>query len=158
MNHPYHLPELEYEMANITFNVALGQAAALAALPKASDALILIPLEASGLETDAVLKDKDTFADVVSGTTNEQTTIGRKPLSSITVTVNDTLDRVEIDAADVSWTSPTGNPIGAMVIVYDPDNTTGTDADLIPVTKADVLWTPDGTTFTLAIADFFRAS
>jgi hypothetical protein len=145
-------------MANITFNAALGRAAALAALPAASDALILIPLETSGLETDAVLKDKDTFADVVSGTTNEQTSVGRKTLSSITVTVNDSLDRVEIDAADVSWTSPTGNAIGAMVVCYDPDSTTGTDADLIPVTKADVSWTPDGTTFTLAIADFFRAS
>lgn len=145
-------------MAQLTFNVALGRAAALAALPAASDALILIPLEASGLEADSVLKDKDTFADVVSGTTNEQTTVGRKTLTGITVTVNDTLDRVEIDAADVSWTSPTGNPIGAMVVCYDPDNSTGTDADLIPVTKADVTWSPDGTTFTLAIADFFRAS
>lgn len=144
-------------MATITFNVALGRAASLAALPAASDALILIPLESSGLEADSVLKDKDTFADVVSGTTNEAAA-GRKTLTGIAVTVNDTLDRVEIDAADVTWTSPTGNPVGAMVVCYDPDSTTGTDADLIPVTKADVLWTPDGTTFTLAIADFFRAS
>ena len=144
-------------MAVLTFNVALGRAAALAALPAASDALILIPLESSGLETDAVLKDKDTFADVVSGTTNEAAA-GRKTLTGITVTVNDTLDRVEIDAADVTWTSPTGNPVGALVICYDPDNTTGTDADLIPVTKADATWSPDGTTFTLNIADFFRAS
>jgi ABC-type transport system substrate-binding protein len=145
-------------MATITFNVALGRAAALAALPAASDALILIPLESSGLEADSVLKDKDDFAAVVAGTTNEQTTVGRKTLSSVTVTVNDTLDRVEIDAADVVWTSPTGNAIGAMVVVYDPDSGTGTDADLIPVTKADVTWSPDGTTFTLAISDFFRAS
>ena len=144
-------------MAVLTFNVALGRAAAMAALPAASDALILIPLESSGLETDAVLKDKDTFADVVSGTTNEAAA-GRKTLTGITVTVNDTLDRVEIDAADVTWTSPTGNPVGAMVVCYDPDSTTGTDADLIPVTKADATWSPDGTTFTLNIADFFRAS
>lgn len=145
-------------MANITFNVALGRAASLAALPAASDALILIPLESSGLETDAVLRDKDTFADVVSGTTNEQTTVGRKTLASVTVTVNDTNDRVEIDAADVTWTSPTGNAVGAMVVCYDPDTGTGTDADLIPITKADVSWTPDGNNFTLTIADFFRAS
>jgi len=145
-------------MANITFNVALGRAASLAALPAASDALILIPLEASGLEADAVLRDKDTFADVVSGTTNEQTSVGRKTLTGVTVTVNDTADRVEIDAADVTWTSPTGNAVGAMVVCYDPDSTGGTDADLIPVTKADVTWSPDGTTFTLAVADFFRAS
>ncbi|NUS55528.1 MAG: hypothetical protein HOV66_11820 [Streptomycetaceae bacterium] len=145
-------------MANFTFNVALGRAAALALLPAASDALILIPLEASGLEADSVLKDKDTLADVVAGTTNEQTTVGRKTLTGITVTVNDALDRVEIDAADVTYTSPTGNPIGAMVVAYDPDSGTGTDADLIPITKADVNWTPDGTTFTLAINDLFRAS
>lgn len=145
-------------MANITFNVALGRAASLAALPAASDALILVPLEASGLETDAVLRDKDTLADVVAGTTNEQTTVGRKTLTGVTVTVNDTADRVEIDAADVTWTSPTGNAIGAMVICYDPDTGTGTDADLIPITKADVTWTPDGSNYTLAIADFFRAN
>ncbi|SOD80117.1 hypothetical protein SAMN06272781_6876 [Streptomyces sp. 1222.2] len=145
-------------MANITFNVALGRAASLAALPATSDALILVPLEASGLESDAVLRDKDTLADVVSGTTNEQTTVGRKTLTGVTVTVDDTNDRVNIDASDVTWTAPTGNVIGAMVICYDPDSTGGTDADLIPVTKADVVWTPDGNNFTLAIADFFRAS
>jgi hypothetical protein len=65
---------------------------------------------------------------------------------------------VEIDAADVTWTSPTGNAVGAMVVCYDPDTGTGTDADLIPITKADVSWTPDGNNFTLTIADFFRAS
>ncbi|MFM9589880.1 hypothetical protein ACKI1J_14845 [Streptomyces scabiei] len=145
-------------MANITFNVALGRAAALAALPAASDALILVPLEASGLESDAVLRDKDTLADLVAGTTNEQTTVGRKTLTGVTVTVDDTADRVNIDAADVTWTAPTGNAVGAVVICYDPDATGGTDADLIPVTKADVAWTPDGNNFTLTIADFFRAS
>ena len=145
-------------MSNITFNVALGRAASLAALPAASDALILVPLESSGLETDAVLRDKDTLADVVSGTTNEQTTIGRKTLTSVTVTVNDTNDRVEVDAADVTWTSPTGSAVGAMVVCYDPDSTGGTDADLIPIVKADIAWTPDGNNFTLSIADFFRAS
>jgi hypothetical protein len=44
------------------------------------------------------------------------------------------------------------------VICYDPDTTTGTDADLIPLTKHDLTWTPDGNNFTLSIADFFRAS
>jgi hypothetical protein len=145
-------------MANITFNVALGRAASLAALPVASDALILVPLEASGLESDALLRDKDTLADALAGTTNEQTTVGRKTLAGVTVTVDDTNDRVNIDASDVTWTAPTGNPIGAMVICYDPDSTGGTDADLIPVTKADVAWTPDGNNFTLSISDFFRAS
>lgn len=145
-------------MASIVFNVALGRVASLAALPAANDGLVLVPLEASGLETDAVLRDKDTLADVVAGTTNEQTSVGRKALAGVTVTVNDTNDRVEVDATDVTWTSPTGNAIGAVVICYDPDTTTGTDADLVPLTKHDVAWTPDGNAFTLSIADFYRAS
>ena len=145
-------------MANITFNVALGRVAHYASLPAANDGLVLIALESSGLETDAVLRDKDTFADIVSGTTNEQTTVGRKPLSGVTVTVDDTNDRVNIDAADIAWTAPTGNAVGAAVICYDPDTTSGTDADLIPLTKHDLSWTPDGNNFSLTIADFCRIS
>jgi hypothetical protein len=145
-------------MATIVFNIALSRVGYYASLPAANDGLVLIALESSGLENDSVLRDKDTFADLVAGTTNEQTTVGRKPLASVTVTVNDTADRVDLDAADVTWTSPTGNPIGALVICYDPDTTTGTDADLIPLTKHDLTWTPDGNAFTLTIADFYRAS
>lgn len=145
-------------MANLVFNRALGMVSYYASLPAANDGLVLVPLESSGLETDAVLRDKDDLAAVVAGTTNEQTTVGRKTLASVTVTVDDTNDRVAIDAADVTWTSPTGNAIGAVVICYDPDTTTGTDADLIPLTKHDVTWTPDGNNFALTISDFFRAS
>jgi len=145
-------------MANIVFNIALGRLANYTSLPAANDALILVPLEASGLETDAVLRDKDDLAAVVAGTTNEQTTVGRKTLASVTDTVDDTNDRVALDAADVTWTSPTGNAIGAVVICYDPDTTGGTDADLIPLTKHDLAWTPDGNSFTLTISDFARVS
>jgi hypothetical protein len=145
-------------MANIVFNRALGMVAYYASLPAANDGLVLVALEASGLESDAVLRDKDTLADVVAGTTNEQTTVGRKTLSGVTVTVDDTNDRVAVDAADVTWTAPTGNPVGAVVICYDPDTTTGTDADLIPLTKHDLTWTPDGSNFTLSISDFYRST
>jgi hypothetical protein len=145
-------------MANIVFNIALGRLAYYASLPAANDGLVLIALESSGLEADSVLRDKDDFAAVVAGTTNEQTTVGRKALASVTVTVDDTNDRIALDASDVTWTSPTGNAIGAVVICYDPDTTTGTDSDLIPLTKHDVTWTPDGNSFTLTIPDFVRSS
>ncbi|WP_326779756.1 hypothetical protein OG481_02340 [Streptomyces longwoodensis] len=146
-------------MATIVFNIVLGKVASLAALPAANDALILIPLEASGLEADAVLRDKDDFAAVVAGSTNEQTTVGRKVLAGVAVTVDDTNDRVSISATNVTWSSPTGNPVGAVVICYDPDTTGGTDADLIPLTKHDLTWTPDGNAFTLNVSgDFYRAT
>ena len=145
-------------MANLVFNVSLGRLAYYTSLPAANDALVMVPLESSGLETDAVLRDKTDLASLVAGTTNEQTTVGRKTLASVTVTVDNTNDRVALDAADVTWTAPTGNAVGAVVICYDPDTTTGTDADLIPLTKHDLSWTPDGNNFTLTIADFARAS
>lgn len=145
-------------MAHIVFNIALGRVASLAALPAANDALVLVPLEATGLVNDATMRDYDTLADLLAGASNEQTTVGRKTLASTSVTVNDSSDRVEADAADITWTTPTGSAVGAVVICYDPDTTTGTDADLVPLTKHDLSWTPDGNNFSLAVADFFRAS
>lgn len=145
-------------MANIVFNVALGRLAHYASLPAASDALVAIPLEAAGLETDAVLRDKDTLADVLTGATNEQTTMGRKVLTSVTVTVDDTNDRLSVDSADITWTAASGNPVGALVICYDPDTGAGTDADLIPLLKLDCALTPDGTDFTAVVTDLVRVT
>ncbi|MGW8719678.1 hypothetical protein ACWGNR_10255 [Streptomyces althioticus] len=145
-------------MANIVFNQALGRLAYYASLPATNDALIMVPLEATGLVDDATMRDYDTLDAILAGASNEQTTMGRKPLASVTATVDDANDRVNLDAADVTWTAATGNAIGAVVICYDPDTTTGTDADLIPLTKHDVTMTPDGSDFTLTISDFARAT
>lgn len=145
-------------MANIVFNQALGRLAYYASLPATNDALIMVPLEATGLVDDATMRDYDTLDAILAGASNEQTTMGRKTLASVTATVDDTNDRVNLDAADVTWTAATGNAIGAVVICYDPDTTTGTDADLIPLTKHDVTMTPDGSDFTLTISDFARAT
>jgi hypothetical protein len=145
-------------VANIVFNVALGRVASLAALPAANDGLVAVPLEAAGLVTDATMRDYDDLAALLAGASNEQTSMGRKTLTGVTVTVDDTNDRVAIDCADITWTAATGNAVGAVVICYDPDTTTGTDSDLIPLTKHDVTMTPDGSSYTLTVSDFFRAS
>ena len=145
-------------MANIVFNIALGRLAYYAGLPATNDALVMVPIETSGIVADSVMRDYDDLGTLLAGASNEQTTMGRKTLASVTATVDDTNDRVNLDAADVTWTAATGNPISAVVICYDPDTTTGTDADLIPLTKHDVTMTPDGSDFTLTISDFARAS
>ena len=145
-------------MSNLVFNTSLGRVASLAALPAANDALIVVPIETSGIVSDATMRDYDTLSDLLAGASNEQTSMGRKTVTSVNVTVNDTNDRVEVDIVDQTWTAATGNAISAVVICYDPDTTTGTDADLIPLTKHDVTLTPDGNNFTLSVADFFRAS
>lgn len=145
-------------MANIVFNIALGKLAQYASLPLANDALIMVPIETSGIVADSVMRDYADLSTLLAGASNEQTTMGRKTLTGVTVTVDNTNDRVAIDCADVTWTAPTGNAISAVVICYDPDTTTGTDSDLIPLTKHDVTLTPDGNNFSLTIADFFRAT
>ena len=145
-------------MADFVFNIAKGKVKYYAELPGTNDALIVIPLESSGLEADATLKDYDTVSALLAGTTNEQTTAGRKTITSVTVTPDDTNDRLDLDFADQTWTALTGNAIGALLVAYDPDITGGTDADLIPLTKHDWAITPDGSDVTATVNVFFRAS
>lgn len=145
-------------MADFVFNIAKGKVAYYASLPAANDVLIAIPIEASGVESDATLKDYDTVSALLAAANNEQSTMGRKTLGSVTVTVDDTNDRVALDAADITWTAATGNAISDILICYDPDTTTGTDADLIPLTWHDFSITPDGSDVTATISDFCRAS
>lgn len=145
-------------MPNIVFNQALGREAYYASLPGTNDALIAVPIETAGIVTDAVMRDYDTLAALLAGASNEQTTMGRKTLTNVTVTVDDTNDRVAIDADDVTWTAATGNPISALVICYDPDTTGGTDSDIVPLSKHDFVITPDGSDVTATITDLIRAT
>jgi hypothetical protein len=131
-------------MADFTFNIAKGLEAYYASLPAANDALIMVPLEATGLEADAVLKDYDNLQVLLAGPTNEQTTMGRKALATVTSTVDDTNDWRDIDFADPVWVAATGNGVGAVLVCYDPDTTGGTDADIVPITKHDFVVTPNG--------------
>jgi hypothetical protein len=145
-------------VGTFVFNISKGRIAHYASLPGTNDALIAIPIEASGVEADSVLIDYDTVAALLAGASNEQTTMGRKTLSSVTVTVDDANDRVALDCDDLVWSGATGNPISDIMICYDPDTTTGTDADLIPLSWHDYSATPDGTNITASVADFARST
>lgn len=143
-------------MASLVFNVGLGRLAQYADLSAAADSLIMVPFAAAGLPTDATMRDYATLTAVKAGAT-EQATLGRKTLANVTVTVDNTNDRVAIDCDDVTWTATAGAAIGAVVICYKPD-TASADSAIIPLTKHDVAMTPDGNNFTLTISDFARAS
>lgn len=147
-------------MADFTFNNAKGKANYYAGLPGTNDALIAVPLETTGLEADATLKDYDTLSALLAGASNEQTTMGRKTLASVAVTVDDTADTASADAADFTWTAATGNAISKVVICYDPDTTASADANIIPLTAHDFVVTPDGSDVTAQVASggFYSAS
>lgn len=152
-------------MANITLNIAKGRVVELYNRVKSNDpansAFILVPIETSGLEADTVLKDKDTLSDFLSGTTNEQATMGRKTLVDTDLAAfpapDDTNDRYEVSLPTVTWTAATGNAISKILVCYDPDTTAGTDANIIPLTLFDFSVTPSGTDIQVTTGVFFRA-
>ncbi|MEU3098511.1 hypothetical protein ABZ690_28095 [Streptomyces sp. NPDC006967] len=138
-------------MADLVTNIGKGRFIYYASLPATNDALIAVVLEASGLESDDALQDYDSLSALLAGASTEQTTMGRKTLTNVTVTVDDTGNEASFDADDITWTAATGNATGKLVICYDPDTTGGTDADLIPLTLHDFAVTPDGTDITAQI-------
>ncbi|GIJ51318.1 hypothetical protein Val02_82040 [Virgisporangium aliadipatigenens] len=145
-------------MADFVFNIAKGMTSYYGGLPATNDAFVVIPIEASGVEADSVLRDYDNVSVLLAAATNEQTTMGRKTITSVTVTVDDTNDRVAIDTADVTWTGATGNAISDLLLAYDGDTTGGTDANLVPMSWHDFSITPDGSDVTATVTDWIRSS
>lgn len=155
-------------MADFVFNIAKGRVHQLAKNvddgSPANSRLIVHVFDATGATEDNIV-DADTIA-AVEAVTNvtERTTNGwaRKTLAAadVTITVDDTNNRVDIDIPDQTWTAVTSGAATRLVISYDPDNTAGTDSDLIPLTCHDFAVTPDGSDVTAVInsAGFFRAS
>lgn len=155
-------------MANQIFNRAKGRFVEWGERVNANDptnsVFVIEALATSGLESDAVLLDKDDFAAVVSGTTNEVTNSGyaRKSIDQaggITITYDDTNDRADIDVPDQTWTAvAAGDGWSKLVFGYDSDSTAGTDANILPLSHHDFVVTPDGSDITAIVAVFGRAS
>lgn len=159
-------------MTDTVLNVAAGKVAEYAARVNANDpansALIVVLLASTGLESHAVLRDKDTLADLVAGATNEATNTGyaRKTLDNtagITITVDDTNNWVDVDIPDLTWMAVANDgtgAIGMLVLCYDPDTAAGTDANIVPLSLHDFSVSADGSDVTAQIATggFFRAT
>lgn len=158
-------------MADFVFNIAKGRVVEYYNRVENNDpanaALVVVILATAGLETDAVLRDKDTLADVVSGTTNEVTNSGyaRKVLTDADLAAlpapDDVNDRYDVDIPDQTWTAvAAGDGWSKLLICYDSDTTGGTDANIVPLTAHDFVITPDGSDIVAQInaAGFFRAA
>lgn len=151
-------------MADSIFNIAKLRVGEFYNRVKSNDpansVLLIIPLETTGLEADAVLLDKDTLADVLSGTTNEQTTMGRKSLDNTLLAAypapDDTLNRLSLVLPSVTWVTAGGNPISKLLVAYDGDSTSGTDANILPLTLHDFVKTPNGSDITATTAEWAR--
>lgn len=148
-------------MAVLVPNISKGKVAYYAGLPAASDAIVAVLF--TGSETDDNIRDADTLTAVIATALNEATFTGysRQTLTSVTVTVDDTNNRVDVDCADPAWSPTSAEALTRIGFFYDPDTGAGTDTDLIPLFIDDfALTTPtSGTvTYQVASAGFFRAS
>lgn len=135
-------------MADFVFDAAKAKAAMWAAdVNLATGSMEVILLEAAGLEADSVLVKKLTMTNVFSGTTNEQTTMGRRLVSGAgsmyihddTVT-NHTF--VGFVSSGFEYLLANGNLIGAVVIAYRQSGAGSGDSVLRPVVKLDLPMDP----------------
>jgi hypothetical protein len=155
-------------MANFVFNQSKGRVSEFMTRINANDptnsVLVILILSQTGIEADATLIDKTDVAALVSGTTDEVTNAGyaRKVIDQtggITITYDMVNDRVDVDCPDQTWTGvAAGSNWSDLVTAYDSDSTTGTDANVVPMTLHDFTITPDGSDITAQIAGFYRAS
>jgi hypothetical protein len=85
----------------------------------------------------------------------------RKTLAAadVTITVDNTNNRVDVDVPDQTWTAVSAGAVTRLVFAYDPDTGTSTESTRIPLTSHDFSITPDGSDVTaqIAAAGFYRA-
>lgn len=152
------------------FNIAKGRVAEFHTRVNDNDpstsALVVVLLASTGMEADATLADYDTLSAVLAAANDEATNTGysRKVLTDsdiAAITTNDTNDRNEADIADQTWAAVSNDGtggIGKLLICYDANTGSGTDADIIPLTYHVFTVTPNGGAIVASISDYFRAS
>lgn len=148
---------------SFVFNIAKGKVGGYYDRVKAGDPstarFTLVPIETTGLESDATLKDKDDLAALLSGTTNEQSTLGRKTLAAADLAAipapDDGNDRMDQALPTVTWPAGAGNAISKVVVCYNPNSSA--DAAIIPLVCMDEAFTMDGSDIQITGGTFFRA-
>lgn len=127
----------------------------------ANAALVVLILTNTSLEGNSVLLDKDSIADLLSGTTSEVTNtnyvriaLTDTELSSLSPDDLNTL--ILLTLADQTLTAiAAGTAFAKVVIAYDPNTATSTDTDLIPMTLHDFVTIPDGSDITIPFSSGF---
>lgn len=150
-------------MGAIIPNIAAGRFARFAELPSANDVIKWGILVTAGLVSDATLRDYATVTALLAGASDEATFTGyaRQSATSVTVTVDNTNDRVDVDCADPVFSPTTAQAIAKIFNYYDPDTTAESDGSNIPMFYDDfAMTTPtSGTvTYTVASAGWGRAT
>jgi hypothetical protein len=144
-------------MTDFAFNIAKGAAAEKARNDATKFGVLLLKT----VESDGLMKDRATIADVVANSTEANfTNYARKVTLTATLTVDYTNDRVDIDLANQTWVSAGGalnNTLVKAIVFYDPDDD---DATAVPISGLDFAGTTDGSNlvWNLDASGFYRAA
>lgn len=150
--------------SDFVFNRALGEVKYYASLPATNDALVIVLLQATGLQADDTLRDYDDLGSLLGASNDEASFANYARIvrtSGIVPTVDDTNNRLDIDIADFTWAAATaGQTMAKLLICYDPDTTTGTDSSIIPLTahSYDEITSGSDITAVVAATGFYRAA
>jgi hypothetical protein len=142
-------------MANGVFNIARGKVGYYLddamGLSGANSRLVIVVL--SQVEADDTLNNYDTLAAIEAGSNSEAdaTNYARIQIAAagVTYSVDDTGNtaKVVIDS-DQTWSNVANDDSNGawdkLLICYDADNTSGTDANIVPLTYHDFSVTPNG--------------
>lgn len=147
---------------NLVFNVAKGKIRSYAELSGVGDDLIAVLLKTTGLVSDAVMQDYLTLAAVLAGASDEVADgwYSRQPLTGVSVVQDDALERVDVDCADVGWTTTaTGLSVAKLLVCYRPDAAgPSPDSAIVPLTMHNVGFTADGNPINFAVTGFARVT
>lgn len=150
-------------MADFKFNIGRGKFREyhdrVSNNDPANSALILVAIKTA--TADATLLDLDNLSLVLGDAGTDEfdgTGYARIVLTDADLTVtspDDANDRVDMDFADQSWTSVSADgtitDISDVIIAYDSDTTSGTDANIIPLGCYDFVVTPNGGNINLQV-------
>lgn len=148
-------------MANYIFNLAKGRHAEFMDRVNSNDptnaAFIAVPLSASGTEAQgqdfndlaAVLADAN-FTEITTGGWSRITLVDTDVDSAANL-VDDTNNLMQTDVADIAFGTITSGTTTGILICYDSDTTSGTDANIIPVSHHDFAVTGNGSTVTATV-------
>jgi hypothetical protein len=157
-------------MADLVFNIAKGRVTELVNRVNLNDptnSVVVVSVWNAGAMTDATVRDYTTHAAIEADAAAAEVTntgYARKVLSDVsglTVTTDQTNDRVDVDMPDQTWTAvAAGSAWTDLSTSYDSDSTAGTDSAIVPMTWHDFIVTPDGSDIVaqVATAGFFRAA
>lgn len=154
-------------MANFFLNKGKGRFVELFLRVDANEptnsAIILVPVKVS--DTEANVQDFDHLEAVLGGTIDEQTegwsrkTLTDADLAGANYAEDDTNNRGQISIPAVKWTAPTsGKNTTGVLLCYDSDTTSGTDANIIVISHLDFAVTADGNDVEINAGEVGRAT